>query len=95
MREWNPRKLHDPTSSRTSLKVAICGLVPPASVTPDYLTPAEMATLKRAFQQRNLLAHTQGIVDQNYIDRSGDSSLEVGERLVIDEDAVLRFLEGS
>ena len=59
----------------------------------DYLTPAEMATLKRAFQQRHLLAHTQGIVDQNYVDLSGDSSHKIGERLVIDEDAVLRFLE--
>ena len=58
----------------------------------DYLTPAEMATLKRAFQQRHLLAHTQGIVDQGYIALSGDSSHEVGERLVIDEDAVLSFL---
>ena len=59
----------------------------------NYLTSAEMATLKRAFQRRHLLAHTQGIVDQNYIDLSGDSSHKIGERLVIDEDGVLRFLE--
>ena len=59
----------------------------------NYLSPTEMATLKRAFQQRHLLAHTQGIVDQDYINLSGDASHKTGERLVIDEDSVLRFLE--
>ena len=59
----------------------------------DYLAPAEIATLKRAFQQRHLLAHTQGIVDQDYIDRSGDTSHQLGERLVIREAAVLNFLD--
>ena len=59
----------------------------------NHLTSAEIATLKRAFQQRHLLAHTLGIVDQNYIDLSGDSSHKIGERLVIDEDGVLKFLE--
>ena len=59
----------------------------------DYLAPPEIATLKRDFQQRHLLAHTQGIVDQNYIDRSGDSSREIGERLVINKAAILSFLD--
>lgn len=58
----------------------------------DYLTPAEMATLKRSFQQRHLLAHTQGIVDENYVVLSGDSSHKVEERLVIGEATVLKFL---
>jgi hypothetical protein len=40
----------------------------------DYLTPAEVSTLTRLFQQRHLLAHTGGIVDQDYIARSGDTS---------------------
>ena len=59
----------------------------------DHLTTAESATLKRAFQQRHLLAHTQGVVDQNYVDLSGDTSNDVGERLVIGESAVLNFLD--
>ena len=58
----------------------------------DYLEPNEMATLRRAFQQRHLLAHTQGIVDQDYIDLSGDTSHQLGERLSIREGAVLNFL---
>lgn len=31
----------------------------------DYLSPDELDSLRRAFQQRHLLAHTQGIVDQD------------------------------
>ena len=59
----------------------------------DHLTTAEFDTLRRAFQQRHLLAHTQGIVDQDYIYLSGDTSHDVGERLVIGEAAVLNFLD--
>ena len=59
----------------------------------EHLTTAEFATLRRAFQQRHLLAHTQGIVDQDYIELSGDTSRAVGERLVVGEAAVINFLD--
>ena len=49
----------------------------------DHLDPAELAALTRAFQQRHLLAHTQGLVDQDYITRSGDKAYRPGQRLVI------------
>jgi uncharacterized Zn finger protein (UPF0148 family) len=51
----------------------------------DYLDAAELAALTRAFQQRHLLAHTQGLVDQDYIARSGDTAYRPGMRLVIRE----------
>ena len=49
----------------------------------DYLTSAELDTLTCYFQQRHLLAHAQGIVDADYIDRTGDTTYRVGQRLVI------------
>lgn len=55
----------------------------------DTLSPAEMSELTKLFQQRHLLAHRDGIVDQEYIDKSGDTSYSVGQRLVIREAAVL------
>lgn len=58
----------------------------------DYLTTAETMTLGRLFQQRHLLAHTQGIVDADYIARTGDSSYRVGQRLVIREATVRQCL---
>ena len=54
----------------------------------SYLSPADLTILTRAFQQRHLLAHTQGIVDQDYIARSGDSAYRPGQRVVIRESAV-------
>jgi uncharacterized Zn finger protein (UPF0148 family) len=59
----------------------------------DLLTPAEMADLMRLFQQRHLLAHCEGIVDQDYITKSGDTIYAVGQRLVIRDGAVSRLAE--
>jgi DNA-binding IclR family transcriptional regulator len=49
--------------------------------------------LKRGFQQRHLLAYTQGLVDQDYIVRSGDTSYRPGQRLVVREAAVRECLD--
>jgi uncharacterized Zn finger protein (UPF0148 family) len=59
----------------------------------DLLTPAEMADLLRLFQQRHLLAHCEGIVDQDYITKSRDTTYAVGQRLVIRDGAVSRLAE--
>jgi uncharacterized Zn finger protein (UPF0148 family) len=59
----------------------------------DLLTPTEMADLLRLFQQRHLLAHCEGIVDQDYIIKSGDNTYSVGQRLVIRDGAVSRLAE--
>ncbi len=59
----------------------------------DLLTPVEMADLVRLFQQRHLLAHCEGIVDQDYIIKSGDTTYAVGQRLVIREGAVSHLAE--
>jgi len=54
----------------------------------DYLSQDALDTLRRAFQQRHLLAHTQGIVDQDYITKSGDGRYRPGQRIVVRVDAV-------
>lgn len=55
----------------------------------DHLKPEELAALQRIFQQRHLLAHRQGLVDQDYIARSGDTRYKVDQRIVVRSDAVL------
>ncbi len=45
------------------------------------------------YQQRHLLAHCEGIVDQDYINKSGDTTYAVGQRLVIRGGAVSRLAE--
>lgn len=59
----------------------------------DLLEVNEWADMQRLFQQRHLIAHCEGIVDQDYIDKSGDLQYKVGQRLVIREEAVRRFAE--
>jgi len=48
--------------------------------------------MTRLFQQRHLLAHTGGIIDQDYITRSGDSSYAVWQRIAVRESAVRDLL---
>lgn len=50
-----------------------------------YLTAGEFDQLRAMMQRRHKLTHKQGIVDQRYVDQSGDRSYAVGQRLVIKE----------
>lgn len=58
----------------------------------EWLSPREIEILISMFQKRHLLEHNTGIVDQNYIDRSGDNSYMVGQRIVVKKNDVLEFL---
>ena len=51
----------------------------------EWLNNNELARVKLLFQKRHLLAHTEGIVDQKYIDKANDGSYKVGQRIVIKE----------
>ncbi len=62
----------------------------------DWLSTIEHSELLTLFQKRHLLSHNEGIVDQMYLDRSGDSSYRVGQRIVIkdsDIESLLSHLE--
>lgn len=59
----------------------------------SHLAPDELARLRRAFQQRHLLAHRQGLVDQDYISKSGDVRYKVGHRIVVRRDTVLEAVD--
>jgi hypothetical protein len=55
----------------------------------DFLTAPELDRLKVLFQRRHLLSHSEGIVDQKYIDKSGDTTYNVGQRIVVNKQDVL------
>ncbi|SDD49243.1 hypothetical protein [Belnapia rosea] len=59
----------------------------------DILTPAYFARLKLHYQRRHLLAHCEGVVDADYVRRSSDTSLALGQRIVVDEASVLEFAD--
>jgi len=57
------------------------------------VAPGEISALNRYFQQRHLLAHRQGIVDEDYVRKSGDASRKPGQRIVVREEDVLDCVE--
>jgi hypothetical protein len=59
----------------------------------NLLFPSELTDLECLFQKRHVVTHCNGIVDQDYIEKSGDKTYTVGQRLVIDEVTVLRLVE--
>lgn len=59
----------------------------------DHLSEEELAALQRHFQQRHLLAHRQGLIDSDYIKKTGDTAYREGQRIVIREKAVRECLD--
>lgn len=57
------------------------------------LTRKEWSELQRCFQQRHILAHKDGIVDEDYLRKTGDRQYQSGQRLVIKEADVMRFTD--
>ena len=55
----------------------------------DIINDAEYRTLTIYFQQRHLLAHREGIVDQQYINRARDNRFSIGQRLIVGESSVI------
>lgn len=51
----------------------------------DWLSTEEYNRLNILFQKRHLLAHCEGIVDEKYIEKSGDKKYKVGQRIVVKE----------
>ncbi len=59
----------------------------------DMLTDDEHRGLVKFVQQRHVRVHPDGLIDQDYIDKSGDHAYRVGQRLVVKPSAVLRLAE--
>ena len=53
-----------------------------------YLSETEFDEMRAMMQRRHKLTHKQGMVDQRYVDQSGDHFYAVGQRLVIKESQV-------
>jgi hypothetical protein len=58
-----------------------------------FLTASQLLRMKLLFQRRHVLSHRQGMVDQPYITKSGDTSYAVGQRLVVREGDVLELVD--
>lgn len=62
----------------------------------SWVSAQELSSLKVLYQKRHLLAHNDGIVDQRYVEKSGDPIYKIGQRLVVskgDIESLLSLLE--
>lgn len=57
----------------------------------DWTSASDYLLLKKCFQQRHILQHKEGIVDQEYIDKSGDTAYKVGQHLIVKKSDVLEY----
>lgn len=58
----------------------------------DHLETGEWQVLLRAFQQRHLFVHHQGVVDAAYLEKSGDTTWVEGQRIVLTAQDILEYV---
>lgn len=58
----------------------------------DYSSESDVDFMFLMFQKRHLLTHSNGLVDQQYLDKTGDTTYSVGQRIVLNDSELLRFL---
>lgn len=59
----------------------------------NWITSQQYSKLKKCFQQRHLLQHQDGIVDSDYITKSGDASYVVGQHLIIKANDIMEYAD--
>ncbi len=59
----------------------------------DWLLPQQRIRLTVLFERRHLLAHRNGIVDERYVAKSGDTTHRPGQRIVVTARDVLELVD--
>ncbi len=58
----------------------------------ESLDDSQWTFIIRSFQKRHLLAHTMGVIDEDYIKKASDPSAIVGRKISIDSDEVKQLI---
>lgn len=59
----------------------------------DYLDDNELQFMELMFQRRHLLEHNNGMVDDQYLTKTGDVTYSVGQRIIAKKDETMHLLE--
>lgn len=59
----------------------------------DWISTKDLTLLTKLFQQRHLFIHNKGVVDQEYIDKSGDKNYTIGQRIVVMKTEINKLTE--
>ena len=55
---------------------------------PYAVEPADWRAAAMAFQKRHVIAHKLGVIDQDYVTKSGHTRAVVGRKIVVDDGEV-------
>jgi uncharacterized Zn finger protein (UPF0148 family) len=58
----------------------------------NWLSDAQLQEMKVLYQRRHLLAHSEGMVDDKYIQKSQDTTYRAGQRIVVKEADVRKLI---
>ena len=58
----------------------------------DWISETDLFFMNLMFQRRHVMVHNGGLVDDQYIQKSLDTSYAIGQRLVIREDDVIKLI---
>ncbi|AKD56951.1 hypothetical protein [Spirosoma radiotolerans] len=61
----------------------------------DFVQPNEWSLLFKYFQRRHVVAHSLGVIDQDYINNTGDTSIRVGQIIPLDVNEILNVIDIS
>ena len=59
----------------------------------SWLNEDELSYMNLMFQKRHVMEHSGGFVDEQYIEKSGDNSYTVGQRLIIRETDAINLVK--
>ena len=58
----------------------------------EWVTDEEFRLLRILYQRRHLLSHNEGIVDDKYLEESGDIEYKVGQRIIVSPENISDLL---
>jgi len=61
----------------------------------DFVQPDEWSLLHKYFQRRHVIAHSLGVADQDYIVKTGDTLVKVGQKIPLHATELLSAIEVS
>jgi hypothetical protein len=61
----------------------------------DFVQPDEWNLIFKYFQRRHVIAHLLGVTDKDYIDKTGDATVRVGQRITLDQTELVSVLDIS
>lgn len=61
----------------------------------DFVQPDEWGLLNKYFQRRHVIAHSLGVTDQDYIDKTGDTRVRVGQLITLDPTELISAIDIS